>query len=104
MLSEFQEGSIQRNLSKAQAFPVLGFIIASPVKATVSVVQIVASGVLGGVSFGCGLFGNSKSMDFAAKSLGCNFDGWVSLGYSAANIISLGILGIIVESQFVKYP
>lgn len=111
MSFEVSEGvfNIQRNLSKAQAFPVIGLPV-SAVKLVVSVAEVVS-----GIAIACfaslglflsGLSGSQSTFDWSAEttmlSLWHVFWGSVGAGYSIANISTLGMFGFGVE--FVVIP
>lgn len=88
---------IQRNLSKFQAFPIVGFIVISPIKAAVSLLQIAVNAValIVLVSFCCCIpnMGEKfvlRMFDFLA--------GWVHLAYSILNFITFGIGGCVVHN------
>ena len=90
--------SLQRVFSKAQIIPLIGPIVVSPVKAIVGLVEIVAGSVLGLLS---GVFG---TIFLSRPLLGCSVTslkiachGALSVIYAVGNLLSLSILGWIVE-------
>ncbi|MBA3603676.1 MAG: hypothetical protein H0W50_08560 [Parachlamydiaceae bacterium] len=89
---------IQQYLSQSQAIPVIGPLLVSPLKAVISAVQFVAGSALALISATFGSFFRSPStMKFAATSGLHAGLGLLSLCYSLANIVSLGILGFYLE-------
>lgn len=90
---------IQRSLSILQAVPLAGPICVSPIKAGVSLAQIVAGVAVTVFSlalspffskdFGCG-----KAAGDGLMMMG---SGVVSFSYSIVNMLSLGIIGIVAE-------
>lgn len=95
----------QLGLSKLQALPVVGPIVFSPIKITLSNIQMI-SGFAIGIIFGMAattmaLLNNDRLAGrLAAISLRGFADttkGFCSLFYACANIATLGILGICVE-------
>ena len=90
---------VQSILSQTQAIPIVGMLF-SPVKAVVSVAQII-SGFAAGVIFGSMSLLLFDSV-FANKSLRAFETGVVGIGhlaYSVINFVSLGIIGTIAEHQ-----
>ncbi len=90
---------VQRSLSTAQAIPVFGIAV-SPVKAAVSIVQIIV-GLAGTIIFGVGvLLTNREAFGFGTViSFGISLAGATSLVYSIGNILTLGILGYKLEKE-----
>ncbi len=90
--------SLQQYLSESQAIPIIGPLLVSPLKAVISVVQLAAGSTLALLSATLGsLFRSPSTMKFAAISGLHAGLGLLSLCYSLANIISLGILGFYLE-------
>lgn len=97
---------LQRNLSVAQAFPVVGPIVVSPTKAIVSLAQVI-TGFSKAVFFGTGVvisftFRLEKALVHCLKQSGNGFleifNGTCSLSYSLANICTLGMTGFFCET------
>jgi len=91
--------SFQSALSTAQAVPVLGPVFVSPCKAVVSLAQIIA-GFAGGVIFGALTvvsFGSDWCAGKTFQSIGHVSMGFLALGYSFMNILTLGIAGYHIE-------
>jgi len=96
---------VQRQLSKAQAFPVAGPIIASPVKAVISLAEIVgglASTIIFGVLATLFLMVFAETpcgfcVEMACDSLAHLGLGILSFGYSVANMCTLGLVGYRIE-------
>jgi len=90
---------IQRSLSILQAVPLAGPICVSPIKAGVSLAQIIAGVAVTVFSlalspffsreFGCG--------KAAMEGLSMAGDGVLSFSYSIVNMLSLGIIGMVAE-------
>lgn len=89
---------IQRNLSQAQATPIVGPLVVSPVKGVVSLAQIIV-GIAGTILFGtlALLSWNDTMFKYAAKSLGHVGIGFTGFVYSISNFISLGLVGYRIE-------
>jgi len=89
---------VQSKLSEFQAVPVVGPLIGSPIKATVSTVQAVAGlGAAIILAPVAAVTKNEKVIDYTCESFGqCGY-GVMGLAYSIANIVTLGILGYKVE-------
>lgn len=94
---------VQRTLSKAQAIPLVGPVVFSPVKAVVSLAQIIA-GVAGTILFGTvGFFTDSPSiLKPLGHSIGHMGMGLTSFVYSGINMATLGLFGISMEGLFSK--
>lgn len=97
---------IQRYLSKGQAIPLLGPALVSPLKAVVSLVELVVGfifAVIFAILTALTLCLTNKDL---SNGLGKNAFtaathsalGLVSFGYAVANMLSLGILGYILEN------
>ena len=95
----------QRFLGEAQAFPILGPAIASPVKAGVGLVEVVG-GIAGAVIFGscatvvgfCG--GSNEWLSNRTIESGLYVGmGAASTVYGLSNMITLGITGYVVEKR-----
>ncbi len=92
--------NVQRQLSVAQSYPIVGPLIVSPCKALVSLAQIIGgfiSGIFLGIAavFACG---NQWTLERFVESFGHVSLGSLSLGYSIANILTLGIIGWQIEN------
>lgn len=90
--------NVQRTLSGAQATPIVGPLFVSPVKAVVSIAQIIGGLVFGILFAPLSFVFNSEWL--AGKSLACGGHlglGFFSLGYSLTNIVSLGFVGYKFE-------
>ena len=89
----------QRNLSTAQATPIVGPLLVSPIKAVVSVAQLVV-GAVGSIFFGllAAISLNDKLGELAFKSLCHTGMGLLGLLYSASNFVSLGLVGYRIEN------
>jgi len=115
---------LQRKLSIAQALPIVGPLVASPVKAVVSVAQIIY-GIARATFFGIGtlsayslniFFHNnykiSNATEFLGKQMGYGFldqfNGTCSLIYSLSNLFTLGVTGFVCERTWsqiqIAYP
>lgn len=93
---------VQRTLSRAQAFPILGPLIVSPIKASLSIIMIIAGIILGTIVYVASRALNSASLKERAMlilKVGPDL-GSCSLLYSVVNILSLGIIGAIAEYMF----
>jgi hypothetical protein len=99
---------LQRNLSVAQASPILGPLIVSPAKALVSVAEIII-GIAIAVLFGVFsllfiLFHQNDALSWTATQtaygLGNVGLGVTSLIYSVANMGTLGLFGYAVENLY----
>ena len=97
--------SLQRSLSIAQAVPVIGPILVSPVKALVSTAEIImgiAQTTLCGTGFlVCLTLKVPGSVFFGEQSLIGAYhmlSGTGSLAYSLANFLTFGMTGIFIES------
>lgn len=90
--------SVQRSLSKAQATPIVGPLLVSPIKALVSVAELIV-GIAGSILFGtlAVLTFNDYLGGKAVESLGHAGLGLLSLMYSISNILSLGLVGYRFE-------
>lgn len=97
--------SLQTSLTKMQAFPVVGPLIFSPVKATVSIIEIVTKIALAVLltlgalitlipdpQFSLNLF------TFTGYALKDFFEAWGSLALAILNLGTLGIAGAIYNS------
>ncbi len=95
--------NIQRSLSEAQAFPVVGPLVVSPIKAVVSVAHLIV-GLAGSILFGTFaiLSGNKTLSKMAFKSFAHTGLGLVGLAYSVGNFLTLGILAYKIEILTVK--
>jgi hypothetical protein len=93
--------NFQRKLSSYQAFPVLGPVIISPIKATVSVAQAIlgfAAAVILGTFSGVLLFNPYLGKKFLV-SLAHFGQGSLGCGYSLANMLTLGGLAYAIERR-----
>ncbi len=90
----------QRTLSVAQATPIMGPLLVSPVKAVVSIAQLIV-GVVGSIFFGffAALTFNDRLGELAFKSLCHAGMGFLGLLYSVSNFVSLGIIGYNIENM-----
>lgn len=92
--------NVQRYLSRAQATPVIGPLLVSPVKAVVSTAQLIAGLV---ATIFLGTLSMLTFNDFLAaktlQALGHAGLGFTGLAYSVSNFISLGIVGYRFESM-----
>lgn len=90
----------QRTLSAAQATPIVGPLLVSPVKAVVSIAQLIV-GTVGSIFFGflAALTFNDRLGELAFKSLCHTGMGFLGLLYSASNFLSLGIIGHNIENM-----
>jgi hypothetical protein len=95
----------QRTLSKAQAIPVVGFLLASPVKALFSTLEFIV-GIAATIFFGTGavLILNDKLAGYAWKALQHAGLGLTGICYSIGNVLSLGLLGYRIESIVAQIP
>ncbi len=90
----------QRNLSRLQAIPVMGFVVVSPVKAVFGIAQMVLGVAL--VIIGCVghllTLGQTdcipKLIDISAQHV---LIGGFATGYAIANITTFGLLSILIE-------
>lgn len=91
---------VQRNLSTAQAFPILGPIFVSPVKALVSVVQLIV-GTVAAIIFGSMTIVSSNRIfnQKAFKSSEHAEMGLYGFIYSVSNFMTLGIVGLKIEQM-----
>ena len=92
---------IQRRLSFAQAIPIVGPLIFSPMKAMVSTAQIIA-GIAGSIIFSLGFcLTESPASREGLKNSGIHvMMRLTSLSYSAVNFFSYGIIGFTMEYIF----
>ena len=90
---------VQRALSSAQATPIVGPLLVSPVKAVFSTAQLVA-GVAGTILFGtlALLTFHPDLASLATKSIAHVGMGALGLMYSVSNFISLGIVSYRLEN------
>ena len=94
---------LQSGLSKAQAFPVLGPAIASPIKLTCGIVQLIAGTFFGSLGSLSAMLAspNSRLSDYGFSALknGSHLAaiGGQGIAYSVINMLTLGILGFLVE-------
>jgi len=93
------EFEFQQTLSIAQAYPILGPIFVSPVKAICALIQTVVSltcviflGLLAILFEGVGPYAGLAGAYFAT--------GLVGIIYSAINILSLGYIGYKIEKSY----
>lgn len=100
---------VQKGLSKAQAVPVVGPLIGSPVKALVSLIELVVGFIFAVVLGIVSVLGCCCSNNFANEAGKGAFTagthallGLWGIGYSAANFLTLGILGFVIEEPFNK--
>ena len=102
----------QRGLSIAQAVPIVGPLVVSPVKLVASIVHTLAAALFAaffaGVSLltkGVNLAFHSERLENVSEKLGkvahsCKEQinsGFASGAYSCVNIISLGFAGLVIE-------
>lgn len=91
---------VQNRLSLAQSFPIFGPLIVSPVKAVISAIQFVAGIVFGSLK---GIFealsGSHYHHSEAREWLVMGRHGLKQLAYSVVNMLSLGIIGAMVERR-----
>lgn len=85
-----ERGPSEIEMFKAQAIPVVGFVVSAAI-ALVNLVQVVALGVFV-------LYARSNNSEGSESELYKNAvihlkDGGINLGYSVANLCSLGIFG-----------
>jgi hypothetical protein len=90
---------LQRSLSEAQAIPVFGPIIVSPVKAVVSLAQMIM-GLASFILLGSAtlVFQKKCLLDKSITALGQVGLGLIGITYSLSNIITLGYAGYFFES------
>lgn len=89
---------IQRNLSRFQAVPVVGPLIFSPLKAVVSLVQLVVGFVIAILALAIGMICCSdKSLEVGIKAFAQSGMGLLGLAYSIANMLTLGIVAFCIE-------
>ena len=98
----------QRQLSKLQAFPVLGMAVSVP-KALLSIAELVTSVALGSFCFSMMFLSvlylpiNPKAMEwFANKTFNCFACAGLavcSLTYSNVNFFTLGLFGTMIEGE-----
>lgn len=90
---------MQRSLSVGHALPVIGPFVVSPIKAIISLVEAII-GITGAIflSIPGYLFGNQTLQNWTTHALDQAALGGLSFTYSMANMLSLGILGLIVEN------
>ena len=88
----------QRVLSRGQAIPVVGPIFVSPIKLAVGLIQVIG-GIVIGVFAALGAFLTSSETLNRVASMAFNevLVGGISIGYSVANIVTLGIFGYCLE-------
>lgn len=96
---------VQRGLSRAQAIPLIGPLVVSPLKAAVSLVQFVVGfffSVICGSLCVMGVLSErlATSTFTALKHTGLGF---IGLGYSLMNIFTLGILSMKVEGGILAF-
>lgn len=91
---------VQSNLSTYQAVPIVGPIVVSPIKASMSSLQI-SGGLAAGLGFAATtlISDNNKLKDYTIDSFAECGNGVISLAYSIVNIASLGIVGYAVENE-----
>ncbi len=96
----------QRGMSKAQATPLVGFAIISPIKAVVSLVQIavglvfaVICAIFSAFTGGCGTPCGKGFTKGACTSMAHAGLGMISLTYSIVNILSFGIASLVLEGS-----
>lgn len=95
--------SLQETLSHAQAYPLVGPVVFSPIKALISLVQSIIYLLFASIHLllaACCFLNVNARNDFAngaLNSFGCATYALTHLGYSLLNILSLGILGFVVE-------
>lgn len=92
--------SIQRDLSQSQSIPVVGPICISPIKAVVSIAQIIA-GLAGTILFGPIAYftHNNELALLSVHSFLYLGTGIIGLLYSVTNMLTLGILGLSIERK-----
>lgn len=88
----------QRALSKAQAIPFIGPVVFSPIKFVVGFVQVI-SGVAVSVFAMLGAIISQSELfdDMGTAAFGHILMGSLGMGYSAANMASWGLLGLLIE-------
>lgn len=90
----------QRTFSIRQTIPVIGPILFSPIKALTSLVEIIMGIALSviflvaGILCCCSCYLYGKSIECITHTV----TGTASLIYSLANILTLGILGYVIET------
>lgn len=92
---------VQRRLAQAQAVPLYGPLVFSPIKAIVSVAQT-AFGFLGLLytEFVCRYYGDESLKKHQFVLLYHGMMGLAGIGYSYANFRLFGVIGIGVETVF----
>ncbi len=90
--------AMQAVLSRAQAVPIVGPLLVSPVKAVASVLQI-AIGIFSAISLGlsAALTGLRNLDKRTVQALSYASLGYLSFCYAAINMNTLGIFGFLVE-------
>ena len=93
----------QRALSKAQAVPIVGPVVVSPIKLVVSLIEAAAGLVFGGMFLG---LATSTGFLFGVKPLttcGAHFVlGTASALYAVVNFFSFGAAGLAIEGQLAQ--
>lgn len=94
-----QSWEFQRCLSRAQAIPAVGFLLVSPVKALVSLVQLIV-GIAGSILFGVllAITLNPCIFRITMTSLGYSAMGLFDFLYSVSNFVSFGLVAYRVEA------
>lgn len=91
--------NLQRVLSKAQAIPLIGFVVASPVKLLVSTIEFLAGSIFATIALTFGIIIDSDFLlEFAFTSGAHALLGLGAGLYSFGNMISFGILGLTFET------
>ncbi len=94
---------VQRKLSISQTIPLAGFLIISPIKLVVSILQMIiglAAAILLGVLATLVCSGSLAEKSFI--SLIYVGVGALSFAYAIANLISMGGLGYLLEVELIK--
>lgn len=90
------ETDFQKGMSRAQAYPLVGPFIVSPVKALISIVQTIVC-LVGVIFLGLLSIPFKTPRDGGLLAGYYTVSGLISFSYSVINILSLGILGYKVE-------
>ncbi len=88
-----------------QAVPVVGPLIASPLKAAISIIQLVVGTILGMITACIGACRHSnKTLNFSASCFEQARQGGSGLAYSLANIFTAGILAYRIKTEELINP
>lgn len=89
--------TLQDRLSIAQAVPIVGPIIGSPIKFAVSKAEIITGIALAVFSVFAAILDTQTAKNMFTEGGKMIGEGFLHMGYAAANFCTAGILGLIIE-------